>query len=355
MRYALFSLLVAGCGLSTIVGERPDAGNPTDGGLDGGPQDGGPSDAGLADAGLTDAGLTDAGLADAGCPMPPTNGNGWAPQLSPDGCHLASGLGTIWLDGRPLGTGWHPVWVTPTRLVFDGTRGDGTEGLMQAEAPFTSITEVTAPAVFNTLGGITEVDAANGVFAVYHAADDYPVVTSTGARFPGRIAPAVSEADGAIAMNSRDDKTVYLVVNGVESVIHVEPMAASDVDIQGDWVVWSAFVPGGRKTHALRRSTGDKPDVTASTRANEFFPILVPVGGDMWLLNYDGGGALPDRLYLRPIDSTEVFLLAQGDVRLPTARYHPPSNRIRVAWADAMGATHLAEVDPSGTRAPLPP
>ena len=285
--------------------------------------------------------------------MPPGNTNGWVPEFSPDGCSLASGLGSVWVNGRQVAAqGWMPVWVSPTRIVFNGFRANG-EGLRFSDAPFTSVGDVDVPADFVTFGGVTDVDAANGVFAAYHAAGDFAVLTSAGHRFPQRLAPAISASDGAIAMISRDDKTLFLAMNGTEIMIATEPMGAVTVDVQGDWVVWQAATATGFRTHGYRRSTGARPDVTASNKTHEFFPILIPVGSEMWLLSFDNGGA-PDRLYLRPIGSTDVIVIASGEIRLPTARYHAASNRIRVAWSNEAGVSRLAEIDPAAPRQPLP-
>jgi len=338
------AVLLAACASPAVV----------DGGTAGGSTAGGAT-AGGATAGGATAGGGAGGSAGgaASCPMPTGNTNGWAPDWSPDGCSLASGLGSVWVNGVQVANpGWYPVWVSSTRIVFNGMRANG-EGLRESLAPFTSARDVDTPAAFTTFGGVTKVDAAAGLFAAYQAAADHPVLTSAGHRFAQRMAPAVSASDGALAMIARDDRSLYLAVNGQETNFTTEPMGVVTLDVQGDWVVWQVATATGFRTRAYRRSTGALSDVTASNRTHEFFPVLVPVGADMWLMSFDNGGA-PDRLYLRPIGETNAIVVASGEIRFPAARWHAASNRIRVAWSNETGASRLAEIDPAAARQPLP-
>jgi hypothetical protein len=281
--------------------------------------------------------------------------DGWWPCFSPQAKYLVTGNAWIWTSNGDASAaynttirGLHPKFVDSSTIVFIGWYEKWKKYMMPyiLKYPFTGqptpAPVAGAPPVNWLVGG-------NGLFAAFSAWGDNPVTVSDGRRFPHRFLGWMSQ-NGVLVMGggpavNYSATNIYRVAPGStqEELIDSWPLKVLDpyVSEDGSRMVWSRYVPGGKRTFGLIYGTGEKPqDLTVITPI-EHNPIIVTVpGNNTWIMSYDAA-----RFVIRQWGSTQVILLGTGKCLNPHAAWDPATKLLRVAWSDTKGKFFLKSLN----------
>ncbi len=274
--------------------------------------------------------------------QPALDANGWFPKFNPSGTHLASGSGSLSLDGSELGiVGWGPQWLSDTEIVFTDAHGS------LAKYSITTGQIVTLQAT-----GYNELAAGGGKWAGWRPD---ALQTSDGTSIEGAGDPTLN-ADGRLGyVDPRGASMKRVIVDGQT----YDACACGELSISRTLAVWTHFVgPNAGTWFKVIGGLNAPQKVATPNPAEEYRPIAIDTPEGPWVGNHTQTG-----LIVRPASATDAHGYRYdngGQAYYPDWVYR--DGAILAAFSDQDGTlqTHAfplsaPRVDLAAKPAPAPP
>lgn len=252
--------------------------------------------------------------------------SGWFPRLSPSGQHVASGNGTLVIDGVERGPGYGPKWISETHLLI----ADGSNLVGYALNDGTRV-------VVSTTGFVYFDVAPDGRWIGEHNATLY---WSDGGVWAGFATPAISATRWAAL--THDTGSLYEGTGQGQNGSLLD-LGCLEPRLLATLLCYRKSLRiFGQRDHGL-------PIVELTIPGEEhFWPVPVNINGEAWVLTNTNTG----RLLLYPWGSTVGYVVATGITDFADAKW--TGNDVRVVWSNA-GILHDTRVDIRGPRVDLRP
>lgn len=199
--------------------------------------------------------------------------NGWFPALSPDGRHVASGSGELWLDDQALGVAaWSIRWASPSSLIFNAGAEAAIFDLDTRHRP----TPLGVPANATAGGGRRWASWAQTTEGIVHCSWRSPIVAAC-----------------APSLNSQGDFAYLAPYQAYIRNLYVQRIGQPDTLIDTAWIVearigecgvaYLTAEPGNKLGLWFADWQGTKARILTCV-AGEAHPIPVVVDGEDWVV-----------------------------------------------------------------------
>lgn len=271
---------------------------------------------------------------------------GWFPCFSPNGEHVLTGSGDLYIDktqhvgyGYQARWGGNSTWVSNTRLLYQSTPTpavDGNWGLW-------AVAVGGSPQDLHLLMPVNEFAAANG--GRWAAWGSSGFKTSWGSTVAGARGPAVNSTQLAYLLDWNTAVNQRLMLDGV--LIDTAPIVNVMMTEQG--ICWSRFSGDlGRDVWGMRLDVADTAASVAASTVVEFAAIPIDTPSGPWILSYENS-----RLILRPWGETDGYVVSTGETMYPAGVYRTSTSTFRIAWSSSSGVYAEVEIDPTDDRVAL--
>lgn len=245
----------------------------------------------------------------------PVMADGWFPRLSPNGQHVASGAGSLTVDGVDVGVrGWAPEWVSNTAFIYNAAQ----DGLRLFEIGRTA-TRALDPREFSETAGAT---TATGLLWAGRDPSTNTLQISDGRAVLNAGQPSLAE-DGFLIFRVADDK--------------IEPTACVQAAAWGD---------GRGQIFGFRRSDPAHTPANVTIPGRKHFrPVCIDTPTGPWLLTMTH-----TELLLHEFGGERGYLKVTGNDGNLHSHAVFRDDEFRVVFNDARGGLHRWTVKASDPR-----